>query len=425
MDERLLALKGDILYSTDPKHIRTVKNGYLACRGEKIAGVFNELPAGFERAEVLDFSDSLIIPGLVDLHIHAPQFSFRGVGSDLQLLDWLNTYAFPEEMKFSDLDYAKESYAIFAEVLKTGYTTRASIFATIHTPATLLLMDLFEETGLITCIGKVNMDRNAPKGLREKDAETSLIDTKEWLSRASAYKNTRAILTPRFIPSCSDGLMLGLGGIAEGAGLPVQSHISENLAEISWVKELCPEASSYADAYDRMGMLGAPGRPAIMAHCVHSGPDERALLKRRGAFAAHCPESNTCLASGIAPMRSFLEEGVNAGLGTDVAGGYSSSMMHTIAETVKVSKLRWRLLDESLAPLTFPEAFWLATAGGGAFFGKVGKFEEGFEFDALVLDESTIMSMTRYSPEYRLERFAYLDEDRALKAKYVKGKRIL
>lgn len=425
MDNQLFALKGDIVYCSDRKHIQAVEDGFLVGCGEKILGVFDGLRTPFEGAEVLDFSGSLIIPGLVDLHIHAPQFAFRGIGSDLELLDWLNTYAFPEEKKFSDLDYAKRSYALFAEELKLGYTTRASVFATMHTPATLLLMDILDETGLVTYVGKVNMDRNSPEGLREKSAEASLSDTEEWLAQASVYKNTRPILTPRFVPSCSDGLMSGLGAIAKDRGLPMQSHLSENLSEVAWVKELCPEATSYGDAFDRAGALGAPGRPAIMAHCVYSDAAERALLKDRGAFVAHCPESNTCLASGIAPMRAYMDEGVNAGLGTDVAGGYSASMMHSIAEAIKVSKLRWRLSDETLAPITFPEAFWLATAGGGAFFGKVGKFDEGFEFDALVLDESSILTPARYSPGLRLERFAYLDESHALKAKFVKGKRIL
>lgn len=409
-------LKGDICYSEGPQALNTLRDGFLVCLEGCSAGAFRELPARYAGLPVLDCAGMLIVPGLTDLHVHAPQYAFRGLGMDLELLDWLNTHTFPEEGRYADLDYARAAYRRFVEDLRRGPNTRACVFATIHPRATLLLMDMLEESGLCTMVGKVNMDRNCPDSLRETD---SLESTLTWLEDAAArrYVRTSPILTPRFVPSCSDGLMEALGRLARERGLAVQSHLSENLGEIAWVRELCPGAAGYGDAYDRFGLLG---RATIMAHCVHSDEEETALLRARGVFVAHCPDSNTNLSSGIAPVRRYLEEGVAMGLGSDVAGGTHTSIFRAMADAVQVSKLRWRLVDDTLAPLTAREAFFLGTLGGGAFFGKAGSFAPGYEFDALVLDDS------RYTPcpmdlDQRLERTIYLSDERDIRHKFVRG----
>lgn len=158
------------------------------------------------------------------------------------------------------------------------------------------------------------------------------------------------------------------------------------------MKELCPDARNYGDAYHRFGLFGGQECPTIMAHCVYSEGEELELLKEQQVFVAHCPASNTNLSSGIAPVRRFLTEGVPVGLGSDVAGGTHTSIFRAMADAIQVSKLRWRLVDADLAPLTAAEAFYLGTAGGGAFFGKVGSFLPDYEFDAVILDDS------RYTP---------------------------
>ena len=172
-------------------------------------------------------------------------------------------------------------------------------------------------------VGKVNMDRNSPDYLREKSWRESVSRTEEYIDELKGFKNVRPIITPRFVPSCTDELMEGLKGIIEKTGLPVQSHLSENPEEIAWVKELCPDCPTYGDVYDKYGMLSAS---SIMAHCVHLTEREIMLLKDRGAFVAHCPESNMNLASGIAPVSRLLHEGINVGLGSDVAGGTTLSI---------------------------------------------------------------------------------------------------
>ncbi len=419
-------LKGDICYSVDKNTLKSVKNGYCVCRDSLCCGVFEKLPKEYETLPLYDYSDKLIIPGLVDLHTHAPQFSFRGLNMDCELIDWLNNNAFKEESKFSDLDYAEKAYSIFADAMKSSVTTRACIFATLHKDATSVLMDKMEETGIISYVGKVNMDRNSPDSLREEDAETSATNTEQWIENTiDKYENTYPILTPRFIPSCSDELMKKLKNIQENFTLPVQSHLSENTDEIEWVRELCPNSKFYGDAYDRFGLFGNDAK-TVMAHCVYSSDDEIELMKENEVYIAHCPASNTNISSGIAPIRKYIDIGLKVGLGSDVAGGHSLSLFRAIADTIQVSKLYTKLISDDFAPVRFPEAFYLATAGGGEFFGKVGTFKEGYEFDAVVIDDSVFPHPQKLTVSERLERAVYLNADfLGLKAKFVKGKKII
>lgn len=425
MAAKNFAVKGNVLYSANPREIVSRPGAYIVSEEGRCAGVFDVLPPQYAALDVVDYGDNLIVPGLVDLHLHAPQFVFRALGMDLELLEWLDTQTFPEEAKYSNLEYAKQAYELFVEDLHKGATTRACIFATVHVPATLLLMDLLEQSGLVTMVGKVNMDRNSNSGLQEASAAQSLQDTRAWLEACKGrYTNTLPMLTPRFIPSCSNQLMQGLAEIQKETGLAVQSHLSENLAEIEWVKELCPGATGYADAYRMFGLFGGEGCPTIMAHCVYPTGDEIEMMKESGVYVAHCPNSNANLSSGIAPTRKYLQEGVHMGLGTDVAGGFSSSIFRMMGDAVQHSKLRWRLVDQELEPLTVPEAFYLGTKGGGAFFGKVGNFEAGYEFDAVVLGDSNLKSLNMLNPAQRLERMIYLGDERNVVGKFVRGKRL-
>ncbi|MDO5411581.1 MAG: amidohydrolase family protein [Lachnospiraceae bacterium] len=454
--EQSFILKGNICYSKSREELACIEQGFLVCVDGVSQGVFRFIPEEYKELEVIDYGDSIIIPGMNDLHLHAPQYTFRGTGMDLELLDWLETYTFPEERKYENADYAKRAYSFFAEDLKNSATTRAVIFATIHVPGTLFLMDKLEETGLKTLVGKVNMDRNCADFLSEQTAEASLEATRLWLEQsAGRYRHTAPILTPRFVPTCSDDLLKGLGQIQKEFGLPMQSHLSENLSEIEWVKDLCPWSTCYGDVYRHFGLFGTPEKDSlslpsslssseplssseslslslsesnaksIMAHCVYSSEEEIDLMKQHGVYIAHCPQSNSNLASGIAPVRDYLNRNLNVGLGTDIAGGASLSMFRCMADAITVSKLRWRLVDQSLKPLTAEEAFYLATIGGGSFFGKVGSFENGYEFDALVLDDSRMRTAEKLSLKERLERYIYLAEESGkLIGKYVGGKQI-
>lgn len=416
-------LKGTICYSIGPRKLAVYENSYAICVDGVSRGVFGEIPPEYAHLPVQDHGEALIVPGMVDLHIHAPQYTFRGTGMDLELMDWLQQQAFPEEASFQNGAYAEKAYSIFAEQLKRSATTRAVVFGTRHGGATELLMEKLEQTGLVTFVGKVNMDQNAPEPLVEKSPEASAADTLAWLEHTTdRFERTKPVLTPRFIPSCSRPLLEKLGEIRRERKLPVQSHLSENPGEIAFVKELFPEQPTYGHCYDHYGLLG---EDTIMAHCVYSAPEEVALLKEKGVFVAHCPASNTNLASGIAPIRRYLDSGLRVGLGSDVAGGHSESMFRAITDAIQVSKLYWRLVDENSKPLTFVEAFYLATMGGGAFFGKVGSFAPGYAFDALVLSEKDMLRWSDLNPRQRLEQYAYLEKgSHSLQAKFVAGRRI-
>lgn len=422
---KTFAVKGHLLFSETMNEIQIYPDHYVVCEDGLVEGIYKELPEKFSQISTTDYGDRLIIPGFTDLHLHAPQYSFRGLGMDFELLDWLNTHTFPEESKYGDLSYADKAYHIFANDLAASATTRACIFSTIHVEATELLMDLLEETGIKAYVGKVNMDRNSPDYLCETNARVSAQDTITWITNtADKYTNIKPILTPRFIPSCTDELMKLLASIQKEMDLPMQSHLSENLGEIAWVKDLCPASTSYGDAYDQVGLFGGDCK-TIMAHCVHSDAKEIALMKERGVYVAHCPQSNTNLSSGVAPIRTYLNEGVLTGLGSDIAGGFSLSMFRAISDAIQVSKLRWRLQDDTLAPLTVDEAFYLATKGGGSFFGKVGSFQKGYEFDAVVLDDTNLPHPQELTIKERLERLIYLSDDRNIEDKYVAGVRTL
>ncbi len=416
-------LKGNLCYSKSSTELCIVENGYVVCNDGLCAGVYESLPACFEQYQCYDYTDKIIIPGLVDLHVHAPQYSFRGLGMDLELIEWLNTHTFVEEAKYSDIEYAKKAYDIFVEDILKGATTRACIFGTVHKDATRMLMESLEKSGIKAYVGKVNMDRNCPEYLCEESYENAFCDTEDWIKACAEFENVKPILTPRFIPTCSDELMEKLSVLQKKYNLPMQSHLSENLSEIQWVKELCPDTEFYGQAYDKYHMFGNDC-PTIMAHCVHSCEEEVNLMKEQGVFVAHCPESNTNLSSGIAPVRKYLDMGVKVGLGSDVAAGSTLSMYKTMAMAIQCSKLRWRLVDQSLVPLTVAEAFYLATKGGGEFFGKVGSFEKEYEFDAVVIDDSKVKHPQELSVKERVERLVYLAEDRCVMSKFVGGRKI-
>ena len=271
------ALKGNLLYTPSPEKLVSLASYYLVCEGGKVSGAFPVLPEHYKGISVRDFGDSLIIPGFVDLHMHAPQYAMRGLGMDMELLQWLESFTFPEEARYADLLYAEKAYRIFAQDLKKSSIARACIFGTIHADATFLLMQLLEETGIVAAVGKVNMDVNCPDYYGESTLQ-SVSETVRWIEASQErFQRISPILTPRFAPVCSPGLMGELAGLQQKYCLPLQSHLSENRAEGQWVQSLFPESRFYGEVYDRFGIFGSHG-PTIMAHCVYSSPDEVALM---------------------------------------------------------------------------------------------------------------------------------------------------
>jgi len=414
--------KAHILFTKEKDRFEVLENGYVAVNAEGcVEGVSADLEAlNPQDAEVVDFGDKLLIPAMNDLHVHAPQYRNQGIAMDLELLPWLQNYTFPEEIKFADTAYAERMYRLFVRDLWRFGTMRACVFATVHTEATRLLMRLFREAGMGALVGKVGMNRNCPDGLQEPVKQ--MVEGYESLiaENSSATDLVRPIVTPRFIPSCTPEMLRACGDLAAKHQLPVQSHLSENKDEIAWVKELEPESTCYGDAYDRYGLFGQT--PTVMAHCVWTRGEELELIKRRGVMVAHCPTSNFNVASGMAPIRLFLNEGLHVGLGSDISGGHDLSIFRMMVYAIQVSKMHYQQ-NHAMPFLTLSEAFWLATKSAGTFFGKVGSFEPGYEFDALVIDDSDL-NHSDYSLLHRLERYIYLGDDRQIHHRFCRGKEV-
>ena len=413
--------KANILFTKERTSFEVLEHGYVAVEDGLVTGVASDLKTlDSEGAEVVDFGDSLLIPAMNDVHVHAPQYRNQGIAMDLELLPWLQNYTFPEESKYVDTAYAERMYRRFVRDLWRFGTMRATVFATVHKDSTRLLMNLFKETGMGAQVGKVDMNRNCPDALCET-VDDAIKDNEELIAEFNKPDGlVRPIITPRFIPSCTPELLQACGELAKKYNLPVQSHLSENMSEIAWVAELEPESCHYGDAYNRYGLFGQT--PTVMAHCVWTDGKELEMMKKNRVMVAHCPTSNFNLGSGMSPIRTFLEEDVPVGLGSDISGGHDLSIFKMIVYAIQVSKMHWQHNREK-AFLTLPEAFWIATKSAGRLYGKVGSFEPGYEFDALVIDDSDL-NFDHYSLMHRLERYIYMGDDRQITHRFCRGQEI-
>lgn len=413
--------KGNIIFTKTKDKFKVIENGFIVVENGKVVNVYDKLPAEYKDVSIVDYKDNLIIPGMNDLHAHAPQFRNLGMAMSKELIPWLNDYTFPEESKYEHIEYADKMYQRFVkEVWKNG-TTRIAVFATVHKKSTLRLMEIFKNSGLGAFVGKVNMNINCPDSLLE-NTHQSILDTKEILDMNLEKDSlVKPIITPRFIPSCDSELLKELGDLALKYNVETQSHLSENQGEIEWVKELQPESKFYGDAYNRFNLFGQT--KTLMAHCVYSSDEELELMKTNNVMAVHCPTSNLNIGSGVMPIRNFLNKNVSVSLGSDISGGHDLSIFKVMVHTIQGSKLWWVNSDKKLDFLSLSEAFYIATKGGGSFFGKVGSFEKDYEFDALVIDD-TELNHDNYSLIERLERFIYIGDDRHILHRYVRGNKI-
>ncbi len=415
-------LKGNIVHAPLCGKIETVENGCLVLKDNgTICEITPAVPQGFA-GEVIDYGDKLIMQSFADMHLHAPQYPMLGMGMDLPLIDWLNTYTFKTEARFADLDYAQRIYRKLAEDLITGGTTRVVMFSSLHTDATLVLMKCLEEAGVTGYVGKVNMDRNSGEYLQET-TEDSKRETLRWLDACSDFKTIKPILTPRFTPSCTDELMAWLGKLANERGLYVQSHLSENTREIAWVRELHPDCAQYWESYDKYGLWKDH---TIMAHCVHSDAREREAMREHGVVTAHCAGSNINICSGVAPVRTMLDEGNWVTIGSDIAGGALLAMNKVITMSIRASKFRHMMTDGKEKFLSVNEGYYLGTSSGHRYFGDHDGFVKGNKLHAIVVDDSIFTEMTRpLSLSERFERAVYQMDKTSIAAVWSEGKKVV
>uniref|UniRef100_A0AAQ5WXD8 Guanine deaminase n=1 Tax=Amphiprion ocellaris TaxID=80972 RepID=A0AAQ5WXD8_AMPOC len=414
--------RGTFVHSTQQTALQVQEDALLGVDTEgKIAfiGEGKKLEAlsqvfQFSPSEVTQLTEhEFLMPGLVDTHIHACQYSYAGTALDLPLLQWLNTYTFPVESRFKDLEFARRVYTHVVVTRKHHNSCSKSY-----------------DFGQRALVGKVCMDRNDSvkhyrESIQESHDETCRF-IKEFLDKK--YPLAKPVVTPRFALSCSRELLEQLGKIAKNNNLHIQSHISENKEEIQLVKELFPESESYTDVYHKYNLLTDK---TVMAHGCHLSDKELAVFKETGASLSHCPNSNFSLCSGVLNVRNVLKHKVKLGLGTDVAGGYSSSMLDAVRRTLDASKIL-TIQDPKHETLSFEEVFRLATLGGSQALSlddQTGNFEVGKDFDALRVNVAApggpIDLIHSEGPKTLLEKFLNLGDDRNIVEVFVAGKKVV
>jgi len=413
-------------------------------------GTFPDVAAAHPGEPLLDLRPHWILPGLVDLHSHLPQYEAVAMDGE-ELLPWLKAHIFPAEIRFEDPQWAALAARIyFRDQLALGTTTTV-VYGSVHLEATHRAFQEAETAGIRTIMGKVMMDQHSPDRLRE-DTDASLAQSEElcaaWHGRDGG--RLQYAFTPRFAPTCSMALLRGAGRLAEKHSAFVQTHLSENLDELRWVHELFPAAKDYTDVYAGAGLLGPR---TLLGHCIHLSPSERGVIRAAGAAIVHCPRSNAFLKSGIMPLRRWLDEGLTVGLGTDVGAGPSLDLWAEMAMACTASKLRWadqhtqgRRLDglglpeadrarihqalglEPDPPIAPAQAFALATLGGARALGmgdRIGSLEPGKEADFIVVDPARVDPAPDRGPEpaeQMLGRLLYRSRPAMVRASYVRGR---
>ena len=412
--------KGDIIYTGEADRLSVFPASYIAVEDGVVEGIYPVVPEWLSGAKVTDYGNALIIPAFSDLHIHASQYSQRGTGMDKLLFDWLQEETYPQEARFADRAFAETVYeAVVKDLIRQG-TFHVSAFTTIHEEAADVLFRALDREGLYAFVGKVNMDRNAPDFLTES-TEASLRSTERFLSEHQDSRTVKPILTPRFAPSCSEELLYGLGKLAKKYACGLQTHLSESVAEVRWMHELFPAYESDGDIYEKAGLL--ENGPVIFAHVIFPEERDLAVIRRCSAVSVHCPDATANITAGIMPLAWLQEQGFHIALGTDIGSGASCAVYRQIAQAVQLSKLKEFFEPVGNTRITFANAFYMATKGGGSVFGKVGSFEKGYRFNALVLDHLED-PFSPLPPEKRLERFCYAGDDRNIIARYLDGREI-
>ncbi|KAI1100159.1 guanine deaminase [Jackrogersella minutella] len=405
---------------------------------DKIASVLSSLSIPSFALDSVKYlrHGEFLIPGFVDTHNHAPQWAQRGLGQSMHILDWLDQVTFPNEARFRDPAYARRVYSRCVDgFLKQGITT-ASYYGSLHAEATNILADICLEKGQRALVGKCNMNRNAPEYYRDASVEASLEGTEQCIRHIRGIdpegKLLKHVLTPRFAISCDPDLLDGLGRLAAAnPDLPIQTHFNEAAQEMAFTKQLFPQfGGSEADLYEHYGLLN---ERSILAHCCHMTDYEMRRLEELGCGVAHCPVSNMTVGGGFmaAPVRDFLRHGIKVGLGTDSGGGFSSSILDAMRQALVASNAREVMSKGIDKGLDIEELFYLATLGGAEVCNleaRIGNFEPGKEFDALVIDAhaSGVMTMLEDEDSVRtmFDKFIMTGDDRNIKEVYVCGRQV-
>ncbi|MDO9596923.1 MAG: guanine deaminase [Azoarcus sp.] len=430
MTTPLHAVRGELLHFTAdpadagaaalahlPDGLLVIDDGHIVETGPADT-LLGKLPSD---TRITDYRGKLVLPGFVDTHIHYAQTDIIASYGE-QLLAWLEKYTFPAERRFADPAHAAEVASFFCDELLRNGTTTALAFATVHPASVDALFEAAQQRRMRLIAGKVLMDRNCPDFLADT-AQTGYAESKALIERWHGRDRLLYAVTPRFAPTSTNEQMTLAGRLyAEHPGVYLQSHVAENRAEVAWVAELYPEARSYLDVYERYGQLGPR---SVYAHCIWLDDTDRQRMVSSGAAMSFCPTSNLFLGSGLFDLDRAHELGVRVGIGTDVGGGTSFSMLQTLNEAYKVLQLKGQHLSAE-------RAFYLATLGGARSLyldDRIGNFEPGKEADFVVLDPQATPLITRRMARAdtlseRLFVLMMLGDDRCVARTHVLGEAV-
>jgi guanine deaminase len=421
-------LLGQVLtYAGDPFRdglgaARTLRHGAVAIESGRVAalGEAADLRTRYPLARVHDHGQKLISAGFIDAHVHYPQTAIIASWGK-RLIDWLNTYTFPEEMRFADRAYADEVAGRYLDLVLARGTTTVCSYATIHPESVDAIFSAAQSRGMRLFAGKTCMDRNAPEGLRDT-AQSAYDDSKRLLQTWHGVDRLSYVITPRFSPTSTPEQLHALGTLwREYPDCLMQTHLSEQTDEIAWVRDLFPQSRDYLDTYEAQGLLR---EGAVYGHAIHLTDRERARLVEAGASLVHCPTSNTFIGSGLFDMT--LAQSLRVGLATDTGGGSNFSMLRTMAAAYEVAQLRGQSLHPS-------QLWWLATQGSARALhceDRIGNLAPGMEADIVVIDLAStpaIEQATRRAENLWQQLFPtiMMGDDRAVAEVWVGGKRLI
>jgi len=380
-----------------------------------------ELRMAHPEATVTNYGESLITAGFVDAHVHYPQTGIIASWGK-QLIDWLNTYTFPEEIRFADQAVANQVAGSYFDLALANGTTTMCSFCTIHPASVDAYFSQARQRAMRVAGGKTCMDRNAPDGLRD-DVQSAYDDSRALGAKWHGQGRLSYAITPRFSPTSTEAQLEALGGLwAEHPEYLMQTHLSEQLPEVAWVRDLYPGYRDYLDTYERHGLLGKGG---LFGHAIHLEDREKARLLETGASLVHCPTSNTFIGSGLFDMAGLKAAGQIVGLATDTGGGSSFSMLRTMAAAYEVAQLRGTALHPA-------QLYWLATQGAAQALGmadKIGNLAVGMEADLVILNLSSTAAIAQRAARANtfweaLFPTIMMGDDRAIQAVWINGQAV-
>ncbi len=430
MNNQHLLLGQTLAFTGDPFHMpvseatRHERRGAVLLKGGKIlaTGTADDLRTAHPQAKITDYGDALIMAGFIDAHAHYPQTGIIASWGK-RLIDWLNTYTFPEEIRFADPSYAVKTAARYLDLTAANGTTTIASFCTTHPASVDALFDAAATRGQRIVAGKTCMDRNAPDALLDT-AQSAYDDSRALLEKWHGRGRASYAITPRFSPTSTPEQLEALGALwAEHPDCLMQTHLSEQVDEIEWVQRLFPKARDYLDTYETFGLLREGG---LFGHAIHLTEREKARLREVDAALIHCPTSNTFIGSGLFQMGALMSAGHRIGLATDTGGGSSFSMLRTMAAAYEIGQLSGTALHPA-------QLLWLATCGSARALrldDKIGNLAAGTEADLVVLDLAATPAIAQRSEragDFWEQVFPtiMMGDDRAVVATWINGEPVL